>query len=306
MLTPPTCIHKLDSWNHCAQYYITHNYCYLNAIASRIDDLDTDLRALQRKRSSVEFSPYDAHVLPTTLEAPVPRTQSTGVFSAVRRFSPVESRKQSDSTNISDELHSKKASGLFGRNYGGGGGVPKQVDRPRFSLTQQRHLTLRSSSSLGESAFDDSNVREVSCLSYSQVHALKRTIDHPVWKTTSLVLILLILFGPAIRDMWLPKTADYFVDGMFTVAFAFLVVDIIIRSVVDRAYFSWNVKTHNLPEKNCRVGSFMFWIDTVRLHFLIIQSLGLWQYCVFSHFVITSLFLVKDCTDANSVRDFVH
>ncbi len=171
------------------------------------------------------------------------------------------SRVNSDSTNnVGEDFLSKKRT-LFWRNFGGGGGVPNQVDRP----SQQRHVTLRSSSSLGVSDNDESVVRQVSCLSYSQVHSLKRTIDHPAWKNSTLFFILLILFGPAIRDIWLPKTADGAIDGLFTIAFAFLAVDIVIRSIVDQAYFSWNVKSRDCA-KSCHVGSFMFWIDTVRIH----------------------------------------
>ncbi len=235
--------------------------CHFRTRRVREDDLDHDPRELQRKRSSIEFRPFDTPKIPSQLDAPVSRLQSTGpVFSAVRRFTPTVSRVNSDSTNNVGEDFLSKPHSLFWRNFGGGG-VPNQVDRP----SHQRHVTLRASSSLGVSDNDDSLVREVDCLSYSQVHSLNRTINHPAWKNTTLFFILLILFGPAIRDIWLPKTADGAIDGLFTIAFAFLAVDIIIRCIVDRAYFSWNVKSRD-STKNCHMGSFMFWIDTVRIH----------------------------------------
>lgn len=179
----------------------------------------------------------------------------------MRRFTPTEC----DST--SEELRRpKKTSLLFWRNFGGGGGVPNQVDRPRmsFSLQQNNNVTLRSSSTFGDSDnIDESIVRQVSCLSYSQAHALKRTIDHPAWKNCTLGFILIILFGPAIRDIWLPMSADVAVDVLLTMAFAFLAVDIIIRCIVDQDYFEWTIKSRDSLEKKYRVGSFMFWIDTV-------------------------------------------
>lgn len=161
---------------------------------------------------------------------------------------------------------------MFWRNSTGGDGVPDQVNQPRISFSQRRHVTVRSSSSLGESDSQESNVRTVSFLSYAQIHALKRTIDHPTWRNWSLIFILIILFGPSIRDIWLPKTADDYVDAVLTIAFVFLAVDIIIRCIVDRAYFSWNVKSRGSSDMPCRVGSFMFWFDTVRVIFWTLSS----------------------------------
>jgi hypothetical protein len=223
---------------------IPNQWSYM-LLMRRVDDLDPWDRP--RKRSSVEFCTPDRHGLS---ERRIPRS----VFPSVRPVSPSNNERHYDSTS-SDELQSKNHQLPIWRNFVGGDGVPCRGDRPSIHFSQEGHVTIQSSSTFGESYFDESNFRKSSCFNDFQIHALKRTIDHPAWMGTTLLLILVILFGPAIRDIWLPKTADNAVDVVLTIAFVFLAVDIIIHCVVDRSYFSWNVKGH--------LGSFRFWFDTV-------------------------------------------
>ena len=252
----------------------------------RLNDLDPMDRP--RKRSSVEFRQQDMHVLPGGRHRPRHVSSSNSGFSLGRRVSPSSYDRTSDSTTC-EELKLKRS-----------GGGPD--GRPSIHFSQDEHVTVRSSSTLGQSYGDECNFRKGSCLADFQLRALKRTIDHPAWIGTTLILILVILFGPAIRDIWLPKTVDGAVDGVLTIAFAFLLVDIIIRCFVDRDYFTWNIKTRDLPENNCRMGSFRFWFDMVRTPY----SSSSYLAAVHSRIILQSPTSLQAFSAAHSVRDFVY
>jgi len=113
------------------------------------------------------------------------------------------------------------------------------------------------------------------CLSDAKVRALRRVIDNWAWTGITLFFILVILFGPPIQDLWLPKEMDGFMDGILTLGFFVLAFDIVIRSVVDKSYFALNrrrgVATWFPRLCACKflaclhAGSSMFWFDTIAL-----------------------------------------
>jgi len=79
------------------------------------------------------------------------------------------------------------------------------------------------------------------------------------------------LFGPPIRDIWLPKTADVAVDGILISGLIILAIDIIIRCIVDKSYFgldrnasAWAIRRlFRCKCCNLHIGSHMFWFDII-------------------------------------------
>ncbi len=109
------------------------------------------------------------------------------------------------------------------------------------------------------------------CLSDGKIAALRNVMYHWAWGFLIFVCTLLLLFGPAVHAIWMPNSTDRaFLVTTFVAAFA-LVVDIVIRCLVEKSYFSWN-RCHSIDgrgKRNCRVGifhvgSFLFWFDVVR------------------------------------------
>lgn len=84
-----------------------------------------------------------------------------------------------------------------------------------------------------------------------------------------------LLFGAPVRDAWLPRTADAAVRGLQAGGIAFLAADIVVRAIVDKAYFA--VRREGTGRRTdaaawCRsarrAGSYLFWFDTLFLLFL--------------------------------------
>ncbi len=107
------------------------------------------------------------------------------------------------------------------------------------------------------------------CLSDGKINALRYLINHPVWTFSAGFFVFVMLFGAPVQDLFLPASADVAVDVVFTFAFITLLVDILIRCIVDKAYFAWDrVGTFLTPQKTCKwfnthAGSFMFWCDII-------------------------------------------
>jgi len=84
---------------------------------------------------------------------------------------------------------------------------------------------------------------------------LTKILNSSGWKGVLIACSTIILFGAQLRDMFVPKSADATVDVIFVMVLTFLVVDIVLRSDTEPAYFvcyscrGWNV------------GSFLFWCD---------------------------------------------
>lgn len=145
-----------------------------------------------------------------------------------------------------------------------------RTDR-RSSQTSSASGTQRRLNSLLAAQASASNIdTNTYCFSDATIHVMRSTIDHSAWRGMTLLFILVLLFGPPIQDLWMPKTADAAMDGIFTVCFVVLAIDITTRSIVDKSYFAW--KWNRREEGKCchklpviQIGSFMFWFDTVAL-----------------------------------------
>ena len=114
--------------------------------------------------------------------------------------------------------------------------------------------------------------RAAHCLSDGKIVALRKFIDHWAWCFLMFVCILLLLFGPAVHAIWMPERTDRAVLVTISVAALALVVDMVIRGIVDKSYFSLDrcYSRDGRGKRNCRpwfffhVGSFLFWFDVVR------------------------------------------
>ncbi|KAL7549881.1 hypothetical protein ACHAWF_013139 [Thalassiosira exigua] len=130
---------------------------------------------------------------------------------------------------------------------------PRGPERPRHATVIRRRGTDQSSAagSLGgggSGEHDDDERRGGSrCVGEERAQGLKRWLARPAWRVATLVLILVLLFGPPVQDIWLPKSADDAMDAIFSLSFLVLMVDIIVRSLVDPTYFSWNCGGGSFP-----------------------------------------------------------
>ena len=192
-------------------------------------------------------------------------------------------------------------------------GVPNSNNRDRgdgenrratiMTRNLRRSIATRSSITTSASRMSDDERRDTSyCLSDSKINTLRYIINHPIWKGMTLFFILILLFGPPINDIWLPKEADLYVDIMLSIAFVILAIDIMIRCVVDKSYFAWDREGnywgrrdkcchHRNSCVNVHAGSFMFWFDTVCFVVVFIYFvLSLYQVINLTYLVVCSLF----------------
>ncbi len=192
------------------------------------------------------------------------RTRPPSMFSAVKRFAKHVSSLGLASTSEGPNNHTSTAS-----NAAASSSPPR-----RRSSGNRTHQNKRSSrlSARTASASVMSNVDttpEKYCLSDQKINALRYIIAHPVWTWTTGFFVFLMLFGAALQDLFLPVSTDVVVDVIFVIAFATLMLDIIIRCIVDKAYFAWDrVGIALTPRNKCKwlnthAASFMFWCDLV-------------------------------------------
>ncbi|KAL7538058.1 hypothetical protein ACHAXR_008250 [Thalassiosira sp. AJA248-18] len=249
-------------------------------VSITVDDLDPLHRA-----SSLEIRPDQIPRTSLPEEANFinsrQKSSQSKLASALRRFT-ISKFTHSDSNQGDEVQHaSSEVSNPPGRTTVGGSNLP---NRRTTIFTRQRRTTSQSSrdmrSSIHTSASaadhdhgDSDHCREVYCLSDTKIHALRRMIGHQAWWGMTLLFILVLLFGPPVQDLWLPKAADTAMDVIYTLAFVVLGIDIIIRSTVDKSYFAWRRKgtyfshcnrcTNSCKCCNMHAGSFMFWFDTI-------------------------------------------
>lgn len=188
------------------------------------------------------------------------RTRPPSMFSAVKRFAKHVSSLGLASTSEGPNNHTSAAS---------------TASPPRRRSTGNRTQQNKRSSRLSArttSASVMSNVDttpEKYCLSDQKINALRYIIAHPVWTWTTGFFVFLMLFGAALQDLFLPMSTDVAVDVIFVIAFATLMLDIIIRCIVDKAYFAWDrVGIALTPRNKCKwlnthAASFMFWCDLI-------------------------------------------
>lgn len=208
------------------------------------------------------------------------RQQSSSVVSALRRFTlsrfgPDPSADQGGGGGPPSALPLPP----------GGNGGENHTERRTTIFNRQRRSTGTRNSSMTSSGVegsrhggdgggpgDDDAGEARYCLTDAKVHALRHVIDSRCWRGITLFFILVLLFGPPIQDIWLPKSFDYFMDGILSLGILVLAFDIATRSIVDNSYFSWHRKGSHWSTRprrrggcNLHAGSFMFWLDTVAL-----------------------------------------
>ena len=187
-------------------------------------------------------------------------TQKTTVFSAVSRFAKHMSSLgfQSTSEEVSPNSNRRMSSASM-----------RMRDRTIVANTNRRSSGLSARTASASVVSRGEQPTETYCLSDGKINALRSLINHPVWTWTTGFFVVVMLFGAPIQDLFLPASADVTVDVVFTLAFITLLVDILIRCIVDKAYFAWDrVGTSLTPQANCKwfnmhAASFMFWCDIV-------------------------------------------
>ena len=187
-------------------------------------------------------------------------TQKTTVFSAVSRFAKHMSSLgfQSTSEEVSPNSNRRMSSASV-----------RMRDRTIVTNTNRRSSGLSARTASASVVSRGEQPTETYCLSDGKINALRSLINHRVWTWTTGFFVVVMLFGAPIQDLFLPASADVTVDVVFTLAFITLLVDILIRCIVDKAYFAWDrVGTSLTPQANCKwfnmhAASFMFWCDIV-------------------------------------------
>lgn len=224
-----------------------------------LDD-DTDRKPDPPRRHSDVASPIQRRIFSEGTSQSMIKPPT--VFSAVKRFATHMSSLGFNST--SEELSPSNIN------------VVKRTSQMQDKLDSNRTTNARRRTSGFSSRTISASVVSVGepptekyCLSDGKIKALRRLINHPVWTFSASFFIFVMLFGAPMQDLFLPASADVAVDVVFTLAFLTLSVDILIRCIVDRAYFAWDrVGTSLTPQKTCKwcnthAGSFMFWCDIV-------------------------------------------
>jgi len=203
-------------------------------------------------------------------------TAQTGLLSAIRRlFTSSQTSDVNDQDNnppLPDRRGSMMPAGGNAANFRRKSREQRATIFARQSTGGHSSVTS-SGGPVGPDVDDSSSPNgEVYCLPDATIHTLRRIINHQAWTVITLFFILVLLFGPPIRDIWLPKTWDGFMDGTFTLGFIILAFDIITRCIVDKSYFSWSREARSWSLHSCNTnicnwhaGSHMFWFDTVAL-----------------------------------------
>ena len=192
-------------------------------------------------------------------------TQKQGaVFSAVKRFATQMSSlgfySTSEEPSPTSNMGTSSASGHYFR---------ERVSSTR-TIPHRRSSGFSAPTSASMlSSIGEQHGAEKYCLSDRKINALRSLIEHSVWTYITNFFVFVMLFGAPIQDLFLPVSADVTIDVIFTLAFAMLLVDVMLRCIVDKAYFAWNrIGTSLTPQNSCKwfnihAGSFMFWCDIV-------------------------------------------
>mmetsp|Transcript_22930 Transcript_22930/g.37765 ORF Transcript_22930/g.37765 Transcript_22930/m.37765 type:complete len:1179 (-) Transcript_22930:80-3616(-) len=221
------------------------------------DELDgTQRKKQQPARSSDAASPSQRRDLPDGTQK-----QAT-VFSAVKRFTTQLSSLGFQSTSGENSPHNNRRS-LASVN------MRDRSDSSRINTIRRSSALSACTASASVVSPGEQQPNETFCLPDGKINALISLINHAVWRYTTGFFVFVMLFGAPIQDLFLPASADVAVDVIFTLAFVTLMLDILIRCIVDKAYFAWDrVGTSLTPRKTCKrfnthCGSFMFWCDMV-------------------------------------------
>jgi hypothetical protein len=99
-----------------------------------------------------------------------------------------------------------------------------------------------------------------------------RVVSSTFWRVLLIVFTIILFFGAEFRTLVLPKEADPYMDGIFTVVLVVFLVDIGMRIDVEPNYFSIHLYCcHSAPHEeksihgscsnSCHFGSFIFYCE---------------------------------------------
>ena len=89
-------------------------------------------------------------------------------------------------------------------------------------------------------------------------------IHTTIWKVLIGIFTILLLFGVPIQNLCIPKAGDQVFDVLYTLAFAFFVVDIAIRLQAEPSYFTARCLGKGCGDESYfAFGSFMMWCDLI-------------------------------------------
>mmetsp|Transcript_20576 Transcript_20576/g.44963 ORF Transcript_20576/g.44963 Transcript_20576/m.44963 type:complete len:1245 (+) Transcript_20576:360-4094(+) len=113
---------------------------------------------------------------------------------------------------------------------------------------------------------------------------MRNTLESWFYGVPFLFFTLLLLFGESIQYLWCPKSADLAFNYLYTIGFAFFIIDVVMRCYVSPAYFvfefcgldyRFDAQGTRRPrpppgglkggwgESFIKIGSFMFWCDII-------------------------------------------
>lgn len=214
-----------------------------SADSLQLDELDGTQRKNQQptRRRSDAASPSQQRDLPDGTQK-----QAT-VFSAVKRFATQVSSLGFQSTSGENSPHSNRRSSTTPVN------MRDKSDSSRINTVRRSSIFSARTASASVVSPGEQQPSETYCLPDGKINALRYSINHAVWRYTTGFFVFIMLFGAPIQDLFLPASADVAVDVIFTLAFVTLMVDILIRCIVDKAYFAWDrVGTSLTPRKTCK------------------------------------------------------
>jgi len=96
-------------------------------------------------------------------------------------------------------------------------------------------------------------------------------VDNPKgwWSRTVYGNIILLLFGPSVRDFLFPKASDLVFDVLLSIAFVVLLFDFLFHCMVDPRYFHFRFRCSR--HKWFAIGSTMFWLDLLGTFFILYE-----------------------------------
>ena len=106
----------------------------------------------------------------------------------------------------------------------------------------------------------------------------ERIIYNYAWYIVIWFMTFILLFGSAIQDLWVPKSADVAFDVLYTASLVILILDMIFHLFADPDYFVFTIFSCFQKSKRREtqpklwtfgVGSFMFWCDLISMMALI-------------------------------------
>lgn len=155
---------------------------------------------------------------------------------------------------------------------------------------KRRSISQRASISTGSRGSTDSStsppsIKWYSCLkkcfkpSPRTLEVMKHIISSKWWSNGIILFFtIILLFGAQMQELIFNKEAGLGLDGLFTVTFVVLLVDIIMRCFTEPAYYSFQFCDRKKGGANsnssagwgiCQFGSFMFWCDLISTLLLI-------------------------------------